>query len=58
MYLITEKEDPPSNAPLSGPSHLLSKSLTKVFQSDELIPIDSMHNQVTIIIGEVCSFVS
>ena len=34
MYLITENEDPPPNVPLSGPLHRLSKSLTKVIQSN------------------------
>ena len=40
MYLITENEDPPPNVPLSGPPHLLSKSLTKVI----ILLADSMHN--------------
>ena len=43
MYLITENEDPPPNASLSGPPHLLSKSLTKAMTS----VVDSMHDQMT-----------
>ena len=40
MCLITENEDPPPNVPLSGPPHLLSKSLTNVMT----LLVDSMHN--------------
>ena len=40
MYLTTENEDPPPNVPLSGPPHLLSKSLTKVI----ILLASSMHN--------------
>ena len=36
MYFITENEAPPPNVPLSGPPHLLGKSLLKYsMQSDD-----------------------
>ena len=59
MYLITENEAPAPNASLSGPPHLLSKSLTKAMTS----VVDSMHDQMTSFINFSigwwsCSFVS
>ena len=44
MCIITENEAPPPNVPLSGPLHLLSKSLR--YSKPMTLAIDSMHDQI------------